>query len=131
MEETSLLPARKTFSRIGLALSAILVIATIAQLLWLAIPMAIWGKDNWAVSSSWGMWIGTFAPLYLIAIPVGLLILRKLPAQVPEDHTLGVGIILKLNDLTDNMDIRRLQGITDRDVERLRKYLIAYQELIN
>ncbi len=89
-------PARKTFSRIGLALSAILVIATLCQLLWFAIPTAIWGEDNPVSASSWWLWLGTIVPLYLIAIPVGLLILRKLPAQVPEDHTLGVGKILVL-----------------------------------
>ena len=36
---------------------------------------------------------------------------------------------VKINDLTDNMDIRRLQDMTDSDVKRLRKYLRAYQEL--
>lgn len=86
-----LLPARKTFSRIGLAFCAILVIATILQVLWFAIPSAIWGENNWAISSSWGIWIGTFAPLYFIAIPVSLLILRKLPAQAPQDAKLGSG----------------------------------------
>ena len=90
MEETTLLPARKTFSRIGLALCAILVIATVLQLLWFGVPTIIWGENNWAASSSWGMWIGTFAPLYLIAIPVGLLVLRKLPAQAPEKSKLGL-----------------------------------------
>ena len=63
MEETTLLPARKTFSRIGLALCAILVIATVLQLFWFGVPTIIWGENNWAASSSWGMWIGTFAPL--------------------------------------------------------------------
>ena len=40
-----------------------------------------------------------------------------------------LAIAVKINDLTDNMDIRRLQDITDSDVKRLRKYLRAYQEL--
>ena len=40
-----------------------------------------------------------------------------------------LAIAVKINDLTDNMDIRRLQDITDLDVKRLRKYLRAYQEL--
>lgn len=93
MEETTydLVPARKAFSRIGLALCAILVLASLAQLLWVLIPMAIWGRPNWAVDSSWGMWLGTFVPLYLVAIPVGLLIMRKLPAQAPQDNKLGGG----------------------------------------
>ncbi len=36
---------------------------------------------------------------------------------------------VKLNDLTDNMDLRRLKAITDDDVMRMRKYLDAYNQL--
>ena len=36
---------------------------------------------------------------------------------------------IKLNDLQDNMDIRRLKTITDKDKERLNKYLKAYHYL--
>ena len=38
-------------------------------------------------------------------------------------------IAVKINDLTDNMDVRRYKVLTDWDVRRLRKYLKAYQEL--
>lgn len=37
---------------------------------------------------------------------------------------------VKLNDLTDNMDIRRLAYISEKDVKRLRKYLKAYKQLL-
>jgi (p)ppGpp synthase/HD superfamily hydrolase len=40
-----------------------------------------------------------------------------------------LAIQVKINDLTDNMDIRRLEQITDNDVERLRKYRAAYKML--
>ncbi len=40
-----------------------------------------------------------------------------------------LAVRVKLNDLTDNMDIRRLPALTERDVERLRKYLRAYRQL--
>jgi len=36
---------------------------------------------------------------------------------------------VKLADLKDNMDIRRLSAIQDRDIERLRKYLKAWKRL--
>ncbi len=36
---------------------------------------------------------------------------------------------VKLNDLTDNMDIRRLPYLSDKDVKRLKKYLKAYKRL--
>lgn len=96
MNETSydLVPARKAFSRIGLALCAILVIATVLQILWITVPTMIWGADNWMTASSWGMWIGSFVPLYLVAIPVSLLIMRKLPAQTPQDNNLGAKNLL-------------------------------------
>ncbi len=83
-------PAKKVFSRIGLALCAILAITFVVQLILLTVPMIIWGENNWMSTSSWGMWLSTFIPLYLVAIPVGLLIMRKLPAQAPQDNKLGV-----------------------------------------
>ena len=41
-----------------------------------------------------------------------------------------LAVAVKLNDLTDNMDIRRLPDLTDKDVQRLRKYLQAYRLLV-
>lgn len=37
--------------------------------------------------------------------------------------------VIKLADLHDNMDVTRLAVLTDKDVERLRKYLDAYHTL--
>ena len=42
-----------------------------------------------------------------------------------------LGKMVKRADLEDNMDVRRYVELTDRDVERLRKYLRAWQELLN
>lgn len=82
-------PVRKVFSRIGLALCVILVVTSVLQILWGVIPTLIWGEGNWLTSSSWGMWLGTFVPIYLIAVPVGLLLLRRLPAEAPGSSKLG------------------------------------------
>lgn len=41
-----------------------------------------------------------------------------------------LAVAVKINDLTDNMDVRRLQTLTDADMQRLRKYLKTYQSLI-
>ena len=38
---------------------------------------------------------------------------------------------VKINDLIDNMDIRRLNVLSDKDVKRLRKYHKAYKQLSN
>ena len=43
--------------------------------------------------------------------------------------TNAIGREVKIADLEDNMDIRRLKEINDKDVERLRKYLRAWQYL--
>ena len=42
----------------------------------------------------------------------------------------ALAIAVKINDLTDNMDIRRLPYLSDKDVKRLKKYLKAYKKLI-
>jgi len=80
---------RKVFSRIGWAMCAIVVINTVLQVLWNKVPTELWGADNWMNSSAWGKWLGVVGPLYLVAIPVGVLIMRKLPARTPEDNKLG------------------------------------------
>lgn len=43
----------------------------------------------------------------------------------------AIGREVKIADLEDNMDIRRLHEFTDEDVARLRKYLRAWKYLIN
>lgn len=40
-----------------------------------------------------------------------------------------IAVKVKLNDLLDNMDINRLNELTDQDLHRLNKYLRAYKKL--
>ncbi|MDD3310267.1 MAG: GTP pyrophosphokinase, partial [Dysgonamonadaceae bacterium] len=40
-----------------------------------------------------------------------------------------IAVRVKLNDLTDNMDIRRIDELTDEHVHRMRKYQKAYKQL--
>ena len=40
-----------------------------------------------------------------------------------------LAVAVKINDLTDNMDIRRLPYLSDKDIKRLKKYLKAYKKL--
>lgn len=40
-----------------------------------------------------------------------------------------LAVAVKINDLSDNMDIRRLPYLSDKDVKRLKKYLKAYKQL--
>lgn len=42
-----------------------------------------------------------------------------------------LAVKVKINDLKDNMDITRLNKVTEKDLERIRKYQKAYNRLIN
>ncbi len=42
-----------------------------------------------------------------------------------------IAVRVKLNDLTDNMDLRRLHSLDDKAIERLKKYFDAYKKIIN
>jgi (p)ppGpp synthase/HD superfamily hydrolase len=42
-----------------------------------------------------------------------------------------LAIAVKINDLTDNMDIRRLSSLSSKDFKRLEKYHKAYKQLLN
>lgn len=77
-------PARRAHSRVGLAMTVIILAASVGQVLWVLIP----SEDSWMVASSWGFWLGSFLPLYVLAMPLGFLILKTLPAQAPEEHKL-------------------------------------------
>ena len=41
-----------------------------------------------------------------------------------------LAVAVKINDLSDNMDIRRRPYLSDKDVKRLKKYLKAYKRLV-
>ena len=59
----------------------------------------------------------------------------KLSDNEPSDEfiervkTNPLAVAVKINDLADNMDIRRYKELSDWDVKRLKKYLKAYHEL--
>ena len=60
----------------------------------------------------------------------------KLSADEPYDKFIArvkknrLAVAVKLNDLSDNMDIRRLPYLSDKDVKRLKRYLKAYKQLM-
>lgn len=63
--------AAKSFSVLGLGMFAVLGATTALQLLLL--PLV--GRDP----SDWKFWLGAFAPMYLVGIPLGCLIMRSVP----------------------------------------------------
>lgn len=61
--------------------------------------------------------------------------ITKLSPDEPYDKFIArvkrnpLAVAVKLNDLTDNMDIRRLPYLSDKDIKRLKRYLKAYKRL--
>ena len=59
----------------------------------------------------------------------------KLSEEEPYDQFIArvkvnpLAVAVKLNDLSDNMDIRRLPSLSENDIKRLKKYLRAYKQL--
>ena len=84
--------AKKQFSRLGLGAFMILAVATVLQLAAASIAEMVFPDGD---GPSWLLWVLTFAPMYLAAVPVGLLVMRKAPAAPPEKHDLrAVQIII-------------------------------------
>jgi len=83
--------AKKHFSRLGLGAFAILGLGAAVQVLAMGVADTAWPR--W-MESTWGMWLITFAPLYLAAVPVGLALMGKVPAKPLEKRKLKPGSFL-------------------------------------
>lgn len=64
----------------------------------------------------------------------GILTLTKMPGQSFHEYKVKVmgnpdAIKVKMADLTHNSDIRRLKGVTQKDFDRVVKYMQFYDEL--
>lgn len=77
--------AKKQFSRLGLGAFMILAVATVLQLAAAYIARVVYPNGD---GPAWLLWVYTFAPMYLAAVPLGLLIMRKVPAMPPKKHSL-------------------------------------------
>lgn len=77
--------ARRQFSVLGLGLFSILAISTVLQIVAAGIAEFAFPQGE---SPSWILWLCTFAPMYLVAVPIGLLIMRHAPATPREKNVL-------------------------------------------
>lgn len=64
----------------------------------------------------------------------GIRALTKLPGQTYEEYKAGVfanedAMRVKMADLRHNTDIRRLKGVTEKDIARMAKYHTFYLEI--
>lgn len=93
-EGVDLREAGKRFSRLGLGAFAYLAATTAIQIF---LGIALRGVDPaWAADRPWFMWVVTFGPQYLVGLPLGLLIMRTVPAAPREKSSFGVGRYLSL-----------------------------------
>lgn len=81
---------RKIFSRIGFSLTAVLVIGSFLQYLAAKIVTNLPGGDQWIRESSLGMMLISFVPLYVLAFPLGFLLLKKLPSDSRKKEAMGI-----------------------------------------
>ncbi len=82
---------RKQFSRFGLGAFTILAVASALQI-GLAVLLRYVAPD-WQ-ETSWLVWLCTFAPMYLVAVPLGLWIIRNAPALPRQSQSLSFGKFL-------------------------------------
>jgi len=82
--------ARKAFSRVGWACFTVLGTAYALQI---AGAVAVRALAPSLLQTSWFSVILTLVPMYFIAFPVGFLILRAMPASVPEPHAVRFGTL--------------------------------------
>lgn len=80
--------AKKTFSTVGFAFCAITLGALGAQFIAILISNLIAGEKNWLTTSYMGNLLLSFVPIYLVAYPLGLLILKRIPSVKPNNHKL-------------------------------------------
>ena len=82
---------KKVFSRVGWACFTVLAVATVLQLAGVALVQVF--KPE-LLATAWFTMVLSFAPLYLAAFPLGLLILKPLPAQKPIEYKIGFGKLM-------------------------------------
>lgn len=82
-EQVDCKPVKKAFSGIGWALCAIIAATFAVQFVLKLVIKAFWPDGCWLTDSSTGMWLLTFVPMYLIAFPAGLLVMKHIPAEAP------------------------------------------------
>ena len=85
LSEEALHTAKHHFSLAGMGLFVILVASSVIQII---LGVYLNASQSSLLSQEWVFWVINFAPLYLIGVPLGLLILKKIPAHPLEKQKL-------------------------------------------
>lgn len=86
--ETSI-TAKSCFRKIGLALLTAAATTAGIQAILGMIAKVLAEHGSPIPDAGWFLWVATFAPLYAVGIPLGLLVMRKCPIQKREPLKLG------------------------------------------
>ena len=82
---------KKVFSRVGWACFTVLAVTTVLQLVGATLVTVL--KPE-LLETDWFTMILSFAPLYLVAFPLGFLILKPLPVDRPVQYKIGFGKLM-------------------------------------
>ena len=67
-----------------------LIMAGAAALIQIIVSVVFYESGSEILSSDWFVWILNFIPMYAVGLPLGLLAVRKVPADKLEEHSLGI-----------------------------------------
>lgn len=125
--------ARRRFSRVGWSTFLLLVVGSLAQVAMIRL------LPQW-MEHPWGKWACMFVPLYLVALPLTLLLLRTVPAQKPEkkamrlrDWLTAVPIcicLMYVGNIVGNGLMLLLQNLFGTVVENPVESLLVHQALL-
>ena len=87
--------AKRCFSRLGSGAFVMLVLGSVLQAVLAGVLSAFLLRSGGGFPP-WATWVATFGPLYCVAVPVGLLVMRRAPAFPPPRSALGAGRFLRL-----------------------------------
>lgn len=82
------LQAKKDFSRMGLALFLVGIVSSVAQVI-LGVVWTAYLQNTALGDQEIMMWILTFGPIYLLGVPAGLLVMKKVPPENAAPQKLG------------------------------------------
>lgn len=81
--------AKRCYTVLGIALFATAALTFLVQMA-LGVAAQLWASMGVEfVRSTWFSWLSTFVPLYLIGVPIGLLILHRVPLTTRTSAKLG------------------------------------------
>ena len=85
--------AKQQYKQIGKILFIFTLVSSVLQILFLALQMVLL-KETLNYNSILS-WVSTFAPIYLIAFPISLLMFKKIPAEKSEPQKIKISRFLK------------------------------------